>query len=103
MYWEFRFTRSYSFILRRIYFFVTESNNEVILSYLDAKDLIDTKQKLIRDRINQILSSWGQTSIEVLRQKAKVGELEGAENDAIALINQKQELQRLDNLIGMKK
>ncbi len=78
---------------------MTESPTEVSLRYEIAKDLVQTKQELIRKEINAILKKWGQDSADELIDKAKSGELEESEHDAILLTNYLDELKELDQLI----
>lgn len=78
---------------------MTESPTEVSISYEIAKDLVQTKQELIRIEINSILKKWNQESVEILIQRAKSGELEEAEHDAILLTNYIDELKELEHLI----
>lgn len=78
---------------------MTESPTEVSISYKIAKDLVQTKQELIRIEINSILKKWNQESVEILIQRAKSGELEEAEHDAILLTNYIDELKELEHLI----
>ena len=50
---------------------MTESPSDVSIKYEIAKDLIQTKQDLIRKDINKILTKWKQETVEILIQKAK--------------------------------
>ncbi|OLS19916.1 MAG: hypothetical protein HeimC2_39420 [Candidatus Heimdallarchaeota archaeon LC_2] len=78
---------------------MTESPSEVSIRYEIAKDLVQTKQELIRKEINAILKKWKQESVEILIAKAKNGALEEAEHDAILLTNYLDELKELEHLI----
>ncbi|MCE7736537.1 MAG: hypothetical protein GPJ54_16770 [Candidatus Heimdallarchaeota archaeon] len=78
---------------------MTESPTEVSIRYEIAKDLVQTKQELVRREINAILKKWNQDSVEILIEKAKSGELEEAEHDAILLTNYLDELKELEHLI----
>jgi len=78
---------------------MTESPSDITLNYEVAKDLIDTKQELLRKGIKDILDKWGEASVENLIRKAKSGEIEEAEHDAIVLTNYIKELEHLEALL----
>ena len=77
---------------------MTESGH-ITIDFRLAKDLIDTKHNLIIKEINNILSKWDQDSIEEFIDKAKSGELDNAEHDAILIGNYVDELKELENLL----
>ena len=52
-----------------------------------ARDLIETKLRVLTERINTILNKWELESIEELVEGAKTGKYPEAEDDAIDLQN----------------
>ncbi len=52
-----------------------------------AKDLIETKLKVLTEKINAILKKWNVNSKQDLLEGAKTGRLTEAEDDAIELQN----------------
>ncbi len=62
-------------------------------------DLMDTKLKLITEKINQILFTWQYSSTDQFLVDATDGTLDEAEPDAISLTNF---LEKRDNLYQIK-
>ncbi|MBD3191038.1 MAG: hypothetical protein GF308_10360 [Candidatus Heimdallarchaeota archaeon] len=52
-----------------------------------ARDLIETKLRVLTERINTILNKWELESIDELVEGAKTGKYPEAEDDAIDLQN----------------
>ena len=50
-----------------------------------AEDLITSKMRILQDYINSILKRWNETSTKIFLEKARTGEFENAEEDAVEL------------------
>ena len=64
-----------------------------------ARDLIETKLRVLTERIDQILGKWNLTSIDELIEGAKTGSLPEAEDDAIDLQNLRDKRSQLEKLL----
>lgn len=71
----------------------------VTLDYETAKDLIDTKLRLLRSEVATILDRWNELSAEVMIRKARSGSLPEAEHDAIVLTNLLERIGEFENLL----
>ena len=71
----------------------------ITLDFDTAKDLIDTKHRLVVEGLNEILKKWNQISVQDFLSRVTSGELEEAEHDAILLANYQDELKKLDSLL----
>jgi hypothetical protein len=63
-----------------------------------ARDLIETKLRVLTERINTILNKWELESIDELVEGAKTGKYPEAEDDAIDLqnlANKRSEIEKL--------
>ena len=65
-----------------------------------AKELITYKLGHLSKLIDAILTKWNQDNINEFLEKAKSGELEEAEMDAISLKQLNADYQRLQNLLN---
>ncbi len=79
---------------------MTESSKFLSLRYDVAKDLIETKQNLIRNDIQELLVKWDQTDSQEFVENAKMGVLEEAEHDALLMANLIYELKELEKLLA---
>ena len=52
-----------------------------------AKDLIDSKLRIVKTQISEIVEKWNQPSAEILIQLSREGKLPESELDAIGLTN----------------
>ncbi len=78
---------------------MAKSPQKVSMNFDVAKDLIDTKQEILRKSIQKILDKWGVTSTDELIVKTRSGELEEGEHDAIVITNYLDELKQLESLL----
>jgi hypothetical protein len=74
-------------------------SNPVTLDYETAKDLIDTKLRLLRSEVATILDRWSESSAEIMIRKARSGSLPEAEHDAIVLTNLLERIKEIENLL----
>lgn len=65
----------------------------ITLDYETAKNLIDTKLRLLRSEVATILERWSESS------KARSGSLPEAEHDAIVLTNLLERISEFQNLL----
>ena len=79
---------------------MTEVPTDITLKYEVAKDLIQTKQDLLRSEIRKVLQKWNESSVDEFLNKVKVGDIEEGEHDAILLTNYLSELHELENLLS---
>lgn len=75
-------------------------SKSVTLGYEVVKDLIDTKQDVIRTEIRTILLKWGAENAEDFIEKVRIGEIKEGEHDAILLTNFIDELKTLESILG---
>ncbi|MFQ5981624.1 MAG: hypothetical protein ACE5OZ_26055 [Candidatus Heimdallarchaeota archaeon] len=71
----------------------------ITLDYEIAKDLIDTKLRLLRNEVAMILDRWNEPSAEIMIRKARSGSLPEAEHDAIVLTNLLERINEFENLL----
>lgn len=64
-----------------------------------ARDLIETKLRVLTERINYILNKWELESIEELVEGAKTGKYPEAEDDAIDLQNLADKRSEIEKLL----
>jgi hypothetical protein len=64
-----------------------------------ARDLIETKLRVLTERIDTILNKWGLESVEELVEGAKTGKFPEAENDAIDLQNLSDKRSEIEKLL----
>jgi len=64
-----------------------------------AKDLVETKLRIIKEEIAKILEKWNQDSTKELITLTRAGEIPEAELDAIALTNLVKKRDELDVLL----
>jgi hypothetical protein len=79
---------------------VTESAHKISIRYDIAKDLVETKQKLIRDEIQALLLKWNQVDAKEFINNAKIGILQEAEHDALLMKNLLYELDQLEKILA---
>ena len=58
---------------------------QVKLDKAVAEDLITSKMRILQEYINSILKRWNETSTKDFLEKARTGEYENAEEDAVEL------------------
>lgn len=64
-----------------------------------ARDLIETKLRVLTERIDTILNKWGLESVEELVEGAKTGKFPEAEDDAIDLQNLSDKRNEIEKLL----
>ncbi len=64
-----------------------------------ARDLIETKLRVLNEKIDEILSKWNLSSIEELIEGARTGKLPEAEDDAIDLQNLRDKRSQIEKLL----
>ena len=64
-----------------------------------ARDLIETKLRVLNEKIDEILSKWNLSSIEALIEGARTGKLPEAEDDAIDLQNLRDKRSQIEKLL----
>ena len=68
-----------------------------------ARDLIETKLRVLTEKIDAILNKWGLKSIDELVEGAKIGKFPEAEDDAIELQNLSDKRSQIEKLLtGIK-
>ena len=68
-----------------------------------ARELITFKLNSLQITLNDILSHWNQDTVEEFIQKAKSGELENAEMDAITVRQLIKDIDKLQSLLSSVK
>ena len=81
----------------------SKASEKVILREDVARELIDTKLRVLREEINKILQKWKMKSAEELIEKTRNGKLAESEHDAIVLTNLLQEITNYENLLQPSK
>ena len=64
-----------------------------------ARDLIETKLRVLTEKIEKILKKWNINSIDEFIKSAKTGTLSEAENDAIDLQNLRDKRNEIEKLL----
>lgn len=64
-----------------------------------VRDLVNTKLQVLDSKIQKILSRWGLESVDQLIERAKSGELEEAESDAIEIQNLTAKREEIENIV----
>jgi len=64
-----------------------------------ARDLIETKLRVLNEKIDEILNKWNLSSIEELIEGARTGKLPEAEDDAIDLQNLRDKRSQIEKLL----
>ena len=64
-----------------------------------ARDLIETKLRVLNEKIDEILSKWNLSSLEELIEGARTGKLPEAEDDAIDLQNLRDKRSQIEKLL----
>ncbi len=64
-----------------------------------ARDLIETKLRVLTEKIDSILNKWGLSSIDELIEGAKTGKFPEAEDDAIDLQNLRDKRSQIEKLL----
>ena len=62
-------------------------SKKVEIPYTIAKDLLESKIKDLRERVNEILVTWNQTDSEEFQRMTREGKIPEAEMDAIRIGN----------------
>jgi len=62
---------------------MADARRSVVIDYQIAKDLVDTKQTIIRERIRGSFNRWDRKSVDQFLDNARTGVLEEAEYDAV--------------------
>lgn len=65
-----------------------------------ARDLIETKLRVLTEKIETILNKWNLGSIDELIEGAKTGEIPEAEDDAIDLQNLRDKKNQIEQLLA---
>jgi len=65
-----------------------------------ARDLIETKLRVLTEKINAILDKWELSSIDELIEGAKTGKFPEAEDDAIDLQNLREKRNQIEKLFA---
>ncbi len=64
-----------------------------------ARDLIETKLRVLTEKIDSILNKWELSSIDELIEGAKTGKFPEAEDDAIDLQNLRDKRSQIEKLL----
>ena len=64
-----------------------------------ARDLIETKLRVLTEKIEKVLKKWNINSIDEYIKGAKTGTLSEAENDAIDLQNLRDKRNEIEKLL----
>ena len=64
-----------------------------------ARDLIETKLRVLTEKIDAILNKWNLRSIDELVEGAKTGKIPEAEDDAIDLQNLQDKRNQIEKLL----
>ena len=65
-----------------------------------ARDLIETKLRVLTEKIDTILNKWNLNSIEELIKGARTGKIPEAEDDAIDLQNLRDKRSQIEKLLS---
>lgn len=65
-----------------------------------ARDLIETKLRVLTEKIDTILNKWQLRSIDELVEGARTGEIPEAEDDAIDLQNLRDKRNQIEKLLA---
>lgn len=64
-----------------------------------ANELLEFKVRSLRSEIEQILTKWNQTSVEIFQSKTRSGEIPEAETEAIIIGNLVEHLNEYEELL----
>ena len=65
-----------------------------------ARDLIETKLRVLTEKMDTILNKWNLNSIEELIEGARTGKIPEAEDDAIDLQNLRDKRSQIEKLLS---